>query len=97
FGGRTNATKLLYKNKKHKIRYIDVCSLYPTVQFYDYYPIGHPIKIFKPSKFDKNWYGFIKCKVIPPKGLYHPVLPVKLAKLLFPLCMNCARTKQVNK
>jgi hypothetical protein len=97
FGGRTNATKLLYKNKKHKIRYIDVCSLYPTVQFYDYYPVGHPIKIFKPSKFDKNWYGFIKCKVIPPKGLYHPVLPVKLDKLLFPLCMNCAKTKQVNK
>jgi len=97
FGGRTNATKLLYKNMKHKIRYIDVCSLYPTVQFYDYYPIGHPIKIFNPDLFDSNWYGFIKCKVIPPKGLYHPVLPVKLDKLLFPLCMNCAKTKQVNK
>jgi len=43
FGGRTNATKLMVKNKK--IKYIDVCSLYPTVMYYDNYPVGHPKKI----------------------------------------------------
>jgi ribosomal protein S20 len=99
FGGRTNATKLLYTcRKSHKIRYIDVCSLYPTVQFYDYYPVGHPIKILEPNYYDRNWYGFIKCKVIPPRGLYHPVLPTKIhmgksEKLLFPLCLTCAKNK----
>lgn len=99
YGGRTNATKLLYTcRKSNKIRYIDVCSLYPTVQFYDYYPVGHPNKIFNPDYYDRNWYGLIKCKVLPPRGLYHPVLPVKThmgksEKLLFPLCYTCAKTK----
>jgi hypothetical protein len=99
YGGRTNATKLLYNcRKSHKLRYIDVCSLYPTVQFYDYYPIKHPNKIINPDYFDKTWFGFIKCKVLPPKGLYHPVLPTRIntgkaEKLLFPLCYTCAVNK----
>jgi ribosomal protein S20 len=99
YGGRTNAIKLLYTcRKSHKIRYIDVCSLYPTVQFYDYYPVGHPIKILEPNYYDRNWYGFIKCKILPPRALYHPVLPTKIhmgksEKLLFPLCLTCAKNK----
>jgi len=93
FGGRTNATKLRVKNKK--MRYIDICSLYPTVNYYDYYPVGHPEKIFNPKVYDKNWFGLIKCKILPPRNLYHPVLPVKIKmkkneKLLFPLCYKCA-------
>jgi len=93
FGGRTNATKLRVKNTK--MRYIDVCSLYPTVNYYDYYPVGHPEKILKPKVYDKNWFGLIKCKILPPKNLYHPVLPVKIKmekneKLLFPLCYKCS-------
>ncbi|KAL4101205.1 hypothetical protein QTP88_021225 [Uroleucon formosanum] len=89
FGGKTNATKLREKNTK--MRYIDVCSLYPTVNYYDHYPVGHPEKIFKPKVYDKNWFGLIKCKILPPRNLYHPVLPVKIKmekseKLLFPLC-----------
>ncbi|XP_060855011.1 uncharacterized protein LOC132932654 [Metopolophium dirhodum] len=93
FGGRTNATKLRVKNTK--MRYIDVCSLYPTVNYYDHYPVGHPEKIFKPKVYDKKWFGLIKCKILPPRNLYHPVLPVKIKmekseKLLFPLCYKCA-------
>ena len=35
YGGRTNATKLLYNFKDNERgRYIDFCSLYPTVQYY---------------------------------------------------------------
>ncbi|CAH1382856.1 unnamed protein product, partial [Tenebrio molitor] len=75
FGGRTNATKLKVKGKKMK--YIDICRLYPTVQCYDDYPVGHPTKIFKPPMYNLNWYGLIKCAILPPRGLYHPVLPVK--------------------
>ena len=33
----------------------------------------------------------LQVKILPPKGLYHPVLPVKMnGKLLFPLCWTCA-------
>ena len=43
----------------------------------------------------------IKCKVLPPRGLYHPVLPQRLKvesyeKLIFTLCKTCAETKNQN-
>ena len=99
YGGRTNATKLLYNFKGDEYgRYVDFCSLYPTVQYYKKYPIGHPRKIFNPEKYDKTWYGFIKCKILPPKKLYHPVLPQRIKvdsyeKLIFTLCKTCAETR----
>ena len=103
YGGRTNATKLLYSFKDNECgRYVDFCSLYPTVQYYQKYPIGHPTKIFSPEKYDKSWYGLIKCKVVPPKGLYHPVLPQRIKvdsyeKLVFTLCKVCAGIRNQNK
>ena len=79
YDGRTNATKLLYNFKENECgRYVDFCSLYPTVQYYQKYPIGHPTKIFNPEKHDASWYGLIKCKVVPPRKLYHPVLPQRI-------------------
>ena len=79
YGGRTNATKFLYNFKDNECgRYADFCFLYPTVQYYQKYLIGHPTKIFSTEKHDKSWYGLIKCKVIPPKELYHPVLPQRI-------------------
>jgi hypothetical protein len=37
--------------------------------------------------------GIIKCKVLSPRKLYHPVLPYKrTSKLMFPLCSACADT-----
>ena len=87
YGGRTNATKLLYKFKEGECgKYVDFCSLYPTVQFYKKYPIGHPKKIISPEKYDTKWYGFIKCKKSE-----------KFEKLMFPLCISCAQTKQQEK
>ena len=45
FGGRTNVTKLTYDFKEgEKGKYVDFVSLYPTVQFYKDYPVGHPKK-----------------------------------------------------
>jgi len=111
FGGRTNAVKLIHNFKNHyekndkgqnvKVydevgRYADITSLYPTVQFYDKYPIGHP-EIYGAkyiNKFynkvmisikKKRYFGFINCAVNPPKNLYHPVLPHKTDKLVFDL------------
>ena len=103
YGGRTNATKLLYKFKENECgRYVNFCSLYPTVQYYQKYPVGHPTKIFNPEKYDKSWYGLIKCKVVPPRKLYHPMLPQRIKvdsyeKLVFTLCKTCAETMNQNK
>ena len=97
FGGRTNATKLLYHFKEgEEGRYADITSLYPTVQFYDKYPTGHPIIYDKEyiNKFYKKvmvsikkrrYFGFIKCSLDCPTKLYHPVLPHKTEKLCFDL------------
>ena len=103
YGGRTNATKLHYKFKENECgRYVDFCSLYPTVQYYQKFPISHPTKIHNPEKYCKSWYGLIKCKVVPPRKLYHPVLPQRIKvdsyeKLVFTLCKTCAETRNQNK
>ena len=53
YGGRTNATKLLYNFKENECgHYVDFCWLYPTVQYYQKYTINHPTKIFSPEKYD---------------------------------------------
>ena len=102
YGGRTNAAKLLYDFKENECgRYVDFCSLYPTVQYYQKYPFGHPTKIFNPEKYDKSWYGLIEYKVVPPRKLYHPVLPQRIKvdsyeKLVFTLCKTCAETRNQN-
>ncbi|XP_024944125.1 uncharacterized protein LOC112494866 [Cephus cinctus] len=37
--------------------------------------------------------GLIKCVVLPPRDLYHPVLPTRMhGKLLFALCRSCAES-----
>ena len=95
YGGRCEPVKLLHNFNEHqKGRYIDVVSLYPTVIYYDTYPIGHPDKIVKPKHYDPKWFGFIYCKMLPARNLYHPVLPYKQKakqghKLLFGLCRSC--------
>ena len=100
FGGRTNVTKLKYGFRDdEKGRYVDFVSLYPTVQYFKTYPVGHPTKILSPAKYNDKWFGFVKCKVELPENLYHPVLPFrttcgKSEKLLFPLCRTCAERQQ---
>ena len=54
------------------IKYIDVVSLYSTVQYYDDYQIGHyEVK----NDFKSEYFGFVYCAILPPKDLYLPVLP----------------------
>jgi len=108
FGRRTNATKLYHKIKRNskgkpteKISYVDVCSLYPYVNKYGKYPVGHPKIItenFKTiTKGKKPYEGLVHCTVVPPKRLLHPVLPYRSGgKLLFPLCKTCADLKQTS-
>ena len=65
------------------------------------YPVGHPVihtqfSCKTPEDCDRlvrhQSYGLVQCRVLPPHYLFHPVLPVRVAgKLLFPLCVRCAR------
>lgn len=94
YGGRTGNTRSYYKVKEdEKIKYVDVCSLYPWVCKYGKFPIGHPeVYLFDECKnLDlQKIDGLVKCKVLPPQNLYHPVLPLKMNdKLMFVLCNKC--------
>lgn len=93
FGGRTNCTKLYCEAQEgEKIRYLDVCSLYPWACKTGKFPLGHP-KILVgddcPQHLD-GIDGLVKATILPPSDLYHPVLPVRIhGKLYFPLCGKC--------
>ncbi|XP_042324842.1 uncharacterized protein LOC121931305 [Sceloporus undulatus] len=96
FGGRTNAVSLYYKAKHgEEIHYYDFTSLYPFVNKTKEYPIGHPSIIYKDFRPLSEYFGIAKVKVLPPRGLFFPVLPTKMGgKLIFTLCRTCAETKQ---
>ena len=91
FGGRTNAIRLFFQSTEHdKIRYVDYTSLYPYVCKYAKFPIGHPVISFG-DDIPSHVFGLLKCKVLPPQDLFHPVLPYRTRqKLVFPLCRTCA-------
>ena len=41
--------------------------------------------------------GLMKCTIVPPKNLYHPVLPYRCNKKhLFCLCSRCAREQNLH-
>ncbi|XP_048513417.1 uncharacterized protein LOC125501456 [Athalia rosae] len=100
FGGRTNNTKRFYEVAEgERIRYVDVCSLYPWVCKNGRYPVGHPKvhvgdsckTLTGPDNANLDAVeGLVKCVVLPPRNLYHPLLPVRMhGKLMFPLCRTC--------
>ena len=96
YGGRTEAFKLYEESSDTKsINYYDVTSLYPWVNKTGKVPMGHPCIITDNFKDLQHYEGLVKCKVLPPRGLYIPVLPAKCnGKLLFSLCRTCGETYQ---
>lgn len=100
YGGRTENMVSLYDVKgNEKIHYVDVCSLYPYICKTGKFPVGHPKvyvgeecrKLTGPSgvEIDKVE-GLVHCTILPPRTLYHPVLPVRMHdKLMFALCRSC--------
>ncbi len=89
-GGRTEAIRNYKKWEDHEIangiggRYVDIQSLYPTVQFYDELPIGLPeitknviTNKKKITQIVNNTYGFIECDIKPNKNLFIPTLVFK--------------------
>lgn len=87
--GRTGMAKCHYEaEEKEKLFYEDFTSLYPTINKYGTYPVGHPqIIVNVASQNIQDYFGIALVDVIAPEKLLHPVLPVKLnRKLMFPLC-----------
>ena len=89
-----------------RIDYVDICSLYPWVNKYCKYPVGHPDIItenFKEMSADQKeedrYFGFVKGILQPPDNLIHPVLPLRSStgKLCFPLCRTCCTVKLSSK
>jgi len=98
FGGRTNAVKFYHKvcdedlAKGICLRYKDIQSLYPAVQFYDDMPVGAPEWVDvngMPADvvaFCRETFGYIEVDITQPNDLYHPVLAErKDGKLIFDL------------
>jgi hypothetical protein len=95
YGGRTEAMPLHYRVKEGEetIQYVDVMSLYPWVCKYIKFPVGHPtIHLYCgdiPAMLAKE--GLVRCMVLPPRDLYHLVLPYRCnGRQLFCLCSTCA-------
>ncbi|KAG8176825.1 hypothetical protein JTE90_003453 [Oedothorax gibbosus] len=42
----------------------------------DRYPVGHPEVLTENFSDVSSYFGIIKCKVLPPRGLYHPIYEV---------------------
>ena len=98
FGGRVSPVMLYYEAQQgERIRYVDVTSLYPFIMLWGSYPLNHPVIINNPEEIDhtlESYHGLVKLKILPPRGLYIPVLPVRCGwKLLFTLCGKCARNE----
>ena len=96
YGGRVNAIYLYYEAQlPEQIRYVDFTSLYPYICKYGVFPVGHP-EVYWGDQIPDCVQGLLKCKVIPPPDLFHPILPVRIKtgaseKLMFPLCLTCSK------
>lgn len=94
-GGRTDVRKMVRFWTKEEVAqgkygvYQDVQSLYPTVQWYDPMPVGHPT-ITKYLDADgvtlcpqpnveylRTFFGFIECDMTPMQYIHHPVIVEK--------------------
>ena len=94
FGGRTGLSCCYHKTvPDERIDYVDYTSLYPWVNKYGPYPIGHPTIMKNPSDQNiDNYFGIAKVDVLAPEKLFHPVLPMKIGdKCMFTLCATCAQ------
>ena len=92
YGGRTEACITFKEANGNKIDYYDVTSLYPFVNKAGKIPLGHPRIITENFEGINSYEGLIKCKVIPPRGLFLPVLPTKSYRqsIMGNCCLACA-------
>lgn len=89
YGGRTGMAKCYHTAEEGEQ---DFTSLYPTINKYGTYPLGHPQIIVNPeSQNIQDYFGIAKVDVLAPEKLLHPVLPVKLNGKadVSPMCKVC--------
>ena len=72
-------------------------SLYPYRCKYFKFQVGHTEidvgDVCKDMEACLSMEGLIKCTIVPPEKLYHPVLPFRFnKKLIFCLCRTCVLT-----
>ena len=99
FGGGTNAICLHKEvDENKKIHYVDFTSLYPWKNKYCEIPIQHPEILTSEALINRSpreFFGLIKCDILPHTFLFHPVLLHRAnGKLMFPLCRTCAESLQ---
>jgi len=100
YGGRTEAMCLYRKARENEtIQYVDVMTLYPYICKNFKFPIGHLVIHVGDACRDIEacvcMEGLIRCSIVPPDKLYHPVLPYTCNnKLVFCLCRTCVYTPQ---
>ena len=84
FGGRTGAVALhAVAGEGEEIPYVDVTSLYPWVNKNCPYPIVHLQIITQPvDQSLGSYFGIPTVDILPPAGLFHPVLPVRSGQKL---------------
>jgi hypothetical protein len=92
YGGRIEDTSL-HKTIDEELEAIDYCDV--STHTYGKFHVGHPVIYLGDDCRDINAMfkkeGLINCLVMPPKKLYHPVLPYTFnQKLHFCLCRTCA-------
>ena len=71
YGGRTSLAKYYHKAEENEqILYEDFTSLYPTINKYSTYPLGHPQIIVNPeSQNIQDYFGIAKVGVLAPEKL----------------------------
>lgn len=97
-GGRTENFRFMKKcTSDEVIELVDFNSLYPAVLAKYPYPIGHPEVIsgnferyITETTISADLFGFVKCKVLPPRQMHIPLLPMRYNdRLEFVLCNRC--------
>jgi len=84
--------RVYYKERENKtLRYVEVMSLYPYIYKYFKYPVGHSVihlgGVCKYKVACILMDGLIKCSIVPPARLHHPVHPYRCYnKLMICLC-----------
>jgi len=95
YGGRTEVLCLHHTiDENETVQYCDVMSLYPYICKYYKFPIGLPVihvgDTYKNIEACLQMKGLMYCTILPPKNLFHPVLPFTCnKKLLFCPCRTC--------
>lgn len=82
-------------NELWKLQRFTMWILHPYILSSKSYPVGHPEIVTRDFADLSSYFGLAKVKVIPPRGLFHPVLGYRTGgKLTFPLCRTCVECQQ---